>query len=122
MGEWLGSLGTSYEKRYKAYAWVQDCSFPPLPLPHLTMKAATLFPVLALLAGAAATPTPSPLTFLGPGTVHANGAHNIHVSYSNPSSLSETVILVYGDCDINHHSASHHEIGRFDARDHDEKP
>lgn len=57
-----------------------------------------------------------------PGSVQSKGAHNIHVTYDRPESLAETVILVYGDCEIKHHSESHHEIGRFDARDHDEKP
>jgi hypothetical protein len=39
-----------------------------------------------------------------------------------PEAVSGNVILVYGDCNIKHHSASHHEIGRFNADEYTDKP
>lgn len=62
------------------------------------------------------------MTTCRPPAAHANGASNFFVEYADTSSLTGDVILVYGDCDITHHSAAHHEIGRFDAQDHEEKP
>ena len=57
-----------------------------------------------------------------PTKIHPNGASNIHVEYLSPKTLTGDVIMVYGDCNIEHHSVSHHEIGRFNAGHYDEMP
>lgn len=49
------------------------------------------------------------------GPVHRGGAHNIHVAYDRPETLAGNVILVYGDCGLEHQSKSHHEVGRFSS-------
>ncbi|KAG7528397.1 hypothetical protein FFLO_06188 [Filobasidium floriforme] len=84
------------------------------------MKDSILISLLPLLlAGSSAvqaSPAPKPsIEFLNNGQVHRNGAHNIHVSYDRPEALSGDVILVYGDCGLDHHSKSHHEVGRFSS-------
>ncbi|KAJ9123058.1 hypothetical protein QFC22_001247 [Naganishia vaughanmartiniae] len=82
------------------------------------MKDLNLVAPLFLAAAAArlvsASPTPLPsITFVDPGQVHRGGAHNFHVSYDKPETLSGDIIFVYGDCGIEHHSKSHHEVGRL---------
>jgi hypothetical protein len=54
--------------------------------------------------------------------VHANGATNIHVSYIGGETLQDDIVLVYGDCGLTYPDQSHHEIGRFAARNYSEKP
>jgi hypothetical protein len=62
------------------------------------------------------------ISFKGDLTVDRGGAANVHVEYDvlphADFGNGEELLLGYGDCDIPHHNAAHHIIGRTHLRGH----
>lgn len=70
--------------------------------------------LLAILAfaqtGISQPITGQAISFLGPFDVEQGGIHNIHVEYHDD--LSGELTIVYGSCDVDSLTQSHHQVGR----------
>lgn len=78
----------------------------------------TILPLLllSLLQRVSSSPSAFPLSFKGPITVEAGGAHNIHVTYLSP--VDGELSLHYGGCEVIAASDCHHSIGSTHVGDH----